>query len=364
MTDAIHHGKRTAHPSYLSNNAGSCYIVSALWEHRAMIKRIFKYRLLSHAFVWLGSWAAFYLLVYFNEGATSAFKVTAPMMLAGPMLVYAHFESLTRFFERRRYFAYCISLVVIVPVSSIIVELLHAMIDPDPNSHTNGLGIAIFFVIISTGFRYFQRGMSLQYRLQEAEFKRLQAEMALLRSQINPHFLFNALNSIYALSLDRSNNLSEVILKLSDMMRYLMDGSRLKTVPLSDEIIFIKNYVELEKQRMDEGSDVHLSVRGDSGDRIIAPMLMVPIVENCFKHGMRNYDGNNYIRIEIEILDDRVCFTTENNKNGQGPDNGTHTPGMGLENLQRRLILLYEGKHRLTINEEKSTYKVEMVLWL
>ena len=94
MTDAIHHGKRTAHPSYLSNNAGSCYIVSALWEHRAMIKRIFKYRLLSHAFVWLGSWAAFYLLVYFNEGATSAFKVTAPMMLAGPMLVYAHFESL------------------------------------------------------------------------------------------------------------------------------------------------------------------------------------------------------------------------------------------------------------------------------
>lgn len=329
-----------------------------------MIKRIFKYRLLNHAFVWLGSWAAFYLLVYFNEGATGAFKVTAPMMLIGPLPVYAHFEALTRFFERRRYLAYCISIAIIVLVSSVLAELLHTIIDPDPNSHTNGLGIAIFFVIFSTGFRYFERGMSQQYRLQEAEFKQLQTEMALLRSQVNPHFLFNALNSIYALSLDRSKNLNDVILKLSEMMRYLLESSRQKTVPLSDEIIFIKDYVELEKLRMDEGADVHLSVKGDSGNRTIAPMLMVPIVENCFKHGMRNLNGNNYIRIGIEISGDRVHFATENNKDDERSEKGNFTSGMGLENLQRRLTLLYEGKHRLTINEEKTTYKVEMVLWL
>ena len=121
------------------------------------------------------------------------------------------------------------------------------MIEKDPDSHTSGLGIAIMFIVMSTGFRYYGRGVKQQYLLQEAEFKRVQAELAVLKSQVNPHFFFNTLNNLYALSLDKSNRVPDVILKLSELMRYVLDSSQKKTVPLEDELRFIGNFVELER---------------------------------------------------------------------------------------------------------------------
>jgi hypothetical protein len=314
-----------------------------------------------HVIVWLGAWAAFYLMVRFAEGHTVALRITTPMMLAGPLPVYTHFAALARLFERRRYLAYGLSVVAIAAVSTVWAEFIHGVVEPDPDSHTNGLGVTVLFITASTGFRYFSRGMGQQYRLQEAEFKQLQTEMALLRSQVDPHFMFNTLNNLYALSLDRSPRLPDTILKLSELMRYLLDTSKQKSVPLADEIRFVENYVDLEKLRLDEGVDVRLRVEGDPGSRLVAPMLMIPFVENCFKHGIRGGGDGNVARIHIaiEMTGDRVKFTAENDKAANAPA----ADGVGLEILKRRLALLYPARHELSISDGAETFNVEMELW-
>jgi hypothetical protein len=317
--------------------------------------------------VWLGAWAAFYAMVRFGEGHAAALRITTPMMLAGPLPVYAHFAALAYLFEKRRYLAYGLALVAIAAVSTVWAGFIHGVIEPDPNAHTNGLGVAVLFLTASTGFRYFSRGMGQQYHLQEAEYKRLQTEMALLRSQVDPHFMFNTLNNLYALSLDSSPRLPATILKLSELMRYLLDTSRQETAPLVDEIRFVENYVELEKLRLEEGADVRLSVVGDPGSRHVAPMLMIPFVENCFKHGLSGGEGGNRARIHIDVAmtDDRVRFAAENDKTAQPSSaDGDSAAGLGLANLERRLELLYPGRHTLSIDDGVGSYKVEMVLWV
>jgi len=283
--------------------------------------------------------------------------------------VYAHFVALARLFERRRYVAYAVSLVAIVAVSSLWAEFVHSLVINDPDSHTNGLGLAVMYLTFSTGVRYFSRGMGQQYRLQETEFKRLQAEMALLRSKVDPHFMMNTLNNLYALSLDGSPRLPDLILKLSELMRYLLDTSMQKSVPLADEIRFVENYVAFEKLRLDEGADVRLRVEGEPGSRLVAPMLMIPLVENCFKHGLPDGgdggDGSGgqdgiHIQIQIELGDDWIRFTAENDK----PSSAAGAGGVGLETLRRRLALLYPDRHELSVTDDGGTYKVEMALWV
>lgn len=326
--------------------------------------RLWKHRPIRHVFVWLGSWIAFYLAVRFQEGHAAAVSLTTPMMLAGPLPVYAHFAALQRYFEKRKYIPYCVWLGVIVAVSAFWAQFIFGLIERNPDSHTNGLGIAVFFIMFSTGFRYFSHGMSRQYRLQEAESKQRQTEIALLRSQINPHFLFNTLNNLYALSLDQSTRVPEVILKLSELMRYVLDSSHRKTVHLGEEVRFIESYVELERLRLDRNDEIRLQVIGEPGSRFIAPMLMLPFVENGFKHGVTDAQKGGYIHIGIEMARDRILFSIENRSSGSGGAGDGSVGGMGLENVKQRLALLYPGRHHLSVADGEDTHRVEMSLWL
>jgi hypothetical protein len=317
-------------------------------------------RIVRHVGVWSVAWAALYFMVRVDEGHAEALRITTPIMLAGPLPVYAHFVALARLFERRRYVAYAVSLVAILALSSLWAGFVHALVDKAPGSHTNGLGLAVMYLTFSTGFRYFSRGMGQQYRLQETEFKQLKAEMALLRSKVDPHFMMNTLNNLYALSLDSSPRLPDLILKLSELMRYVLDTSMRKSVPLADEIRFVENYVEFEKLRLDEAADVQLRVEGDPGSRLVAPMLMIPVVENCFKHGLRDGDNGGHIHIHIESDGDRLRFAAENDKPSRTGSSG----GVGLATLRRRLMLLYRDRHTLSVSDDGGTYKVEMELWV
>ncbi len=307
-------------------------------------------------------WAAFYLMVRVHEGHEAALKIATPLMLAGPLPVYAHFVALQRLFERRRYFAYGLALLAIVLVSAICAESIHALIDRDPNSHTNGLGVAILFLTFSTGIRYFSRGMGQQYRLQEAEFKRLQAEMALLRSQLNPHFMFNTLNSLYALSLDRSERLPDVILKLCELMRYALESSQRDRVPLQDEIRFLESYVTLERLRLSGEPDVRLQVNGGAPNLQIAPMLLVPLVENGFKHSGVGPGAGGYVHMNLEATAQRVRFSVVNDTSPAASPAESSGDGLGLANLKRRLELLYPGSHELKIAADEARFRVELTL--
>ena len=327
-------------------------------------KRIWENRIFRHVFYWICIYAAFYAIVRPFETHTLAFKLSTFFTASGPVPVYLHLFVLGRFFERRKYPAYFIGLVIVLILSTAFSEYIFRVIEEDPDSHTSGLGIAIMFIVMSTGFRYYVRGVKQQYKLQEAEFKHLQTELALLKSQVNPHFFFNTLNNLYALSLDKSDRVPGVIMKLSELMRYVLDSSQKKMVPLEDELRFVENYVELEKLRLSGTPDIRLRFDGNPAGKRITPMLLVPFVENSFKHGMGNSANEGFITVVSEFRGENFRFIIENSKPGSASHDGKVSNGMGLTNVKRRLELLYPERYQLSIDEDEERYTVKLSVQL
>lgn len=328
------------------------------------IRSIWRFRTIRHVFYWVLAFLLFYLTVLMHDSHAVAIEVASIIIIPAPVPVYLHFIALKYFFEKRMYFLYFSSLVVILLFSGFVIEQVFYMIVLDPNSRTSGIATALFFILFTTGLKYFTQGMRKQYLLQESESKRLQTELTLLKSQLHPHFFFNTLNNLYALSMERSDIVPGLILKLSSLMRYVLYCSRKKTVSLKDEIDFIKNYVELERLRVGENQDILFQVDGNLSEEEIAPLLLIPFVENGFKHGLMTTAKNGYIHINSTIHDDRFLFTVENSKlkNSSGTDDGCNR--IGLENVMRRLELYYPESHSLDIQEDNDRFYVELTIRL
>ncbi len=331
---------------------------------KKIIKKLWQNQIFRHVFYWFCTYAFVFLNILVWDTALTALKVSTILVLPGPIPVYLHFYVQRKFFEQRKYLPYIISLPVIILISGFLIEMVFHIIEKTPGSQTSGIGTAIGYLIVTSGFKYYRLGVKQQYRLQEAEFKQMQTELALLKSQINPHFFFNTLNNLYSLSLDKSERVPEVILKISDLMRYVLDNSKEKTVPLSDEVQFLKSYVALKKLRLSDNADVRMNVDGNFNGRQIAPMLLVPFIENSFKHGLNASAEAGYISIDITSEDNNLKFIIENSRmlSASPVENGQTK--MGLDNVKRRLKLLYPDKHRLSIFEDESSYKVELEIQL
>jgi hypothetical protein len=322
--------------------------------------------LFRHCVYWLSAFAFFYLSVLIYDDSALALKIAAVVLLPAPAPVYLHLAAWKFCFARRRYVLYFAALVAILGVSAWWIEFVFQLIMQDPASHISGFAVALFFIVFTTGFKYFTQGSRQQYLLQEAEFKQMQTELALLKSQLHPHFFFNTLNNLYALSLERSDRVPEVILKLSELMRYVLDSSRRKTVALADELRFIENYVELERLRLSGGRDISLRIEGHPNGAQIAPMLLIPFVENGFKHGMDAAAGEGFIAIRARLGRGRFRFTVSNSKHGPGGSAPacSVSGGIGLENARRRLQLHYPGAHELFIRDTDESYEVELSIEL
>lgn len=188
-----------------------------------------------------------------------------------------------------------------------------------------------------------------------------QMEMKLLKAQLNPHFLFNSLNNIYALSLENLPETSDTILKLSELMRYQLQSSKQQVLSLADELQFIQNYIDLERIRLTDKSDVQLYIEGEVTNEQIAPMLLIPFIENSFKHGV-NTIQENFIHIFIHIHDRQLSFDI---KNSVPPKKMKRiSTKTGLDNTQRRLDLLYKNQYDLNITAENDTFNVHLELEL
>lgn len=329
-----------------------------------ILKRLWQNRISRHVFYWLIIYAAFYAIIRPFESHIYALRLATFFAASGPIPVYFHLFIVKRYFEQRRYVSYIVGLAMVIAISSTFSNFLFRMMEKDPDSHSSGLGFAVMYVVVSTGFRYYGRGVKQQYRLQEAEFKHLQTELALLKSQINPHFFFNTLNNLYALSLDKSDRVPGVIMKLSELMRYVLDSSQKKTVPLEDELRFMENYIELEKLRLSGAPDVRFRIDGDLTGKRMAPMLLIPFVENGFKHGLSNSSEGGYIHIVSEVRGGSLHFSVENSKAEVASHGIKKTKEIGLANVRRRLELLYPERHRLSLHEDETKYKVELVIQL
>ncbi len=195
----------------------------------------------------------------------------------------------------------------------------------------------------------------------ELETQTIQSELNFLKSQINPHFLFNTLNSLYALTLKKSPEAPEIVIKLSEMMRYMLYECNEKWVPLTKEVNYLKNYIDLEKLRQAKPTTIHFDIEGDIENQKIAPLLFIPFIENCFKHGINQSIDDGFINIKMVVNQSKLEFQVENSKNEKKPSQQTvRSGGIGLINVKRRLELIYAKEYLLDIKETPNIYIVTL----
>ncbi|MBD1395294.1 sensor histidine kinase [Mucilaginibacter glaciei] len=219
---------------------------------------------------------------------------------------------------------------------------------------------SIIFIFLSTVLK-FTTDWFLNERIQrDLENQRLSAELSFLKSQINPHFLFNSLNSIYSLAYQKSDTTPEAILKLSEIMRYMLYECNDNKVELSKELQYLHNYIDLQKIRFGNKAFIQFEVTGEVNDQYVVPLLLISFIENAFKHGVAN-DPLLPINMRVNLEDGHLFFFIQNKKHSHNRD---ASGGIGLVNVQRRLDLLYPSKYNLDIRDEADTYTVQLSLVL
>jgi two-component system, LytTR family, sensor kinase len=218
-------------------------------------------------------------------------------------------------------------------------------------------GASTIFAIVNDWFRQ-------QKEREELKNQTMQSELNFLKSQINPHFLFNTLNSLYAHTLKKSDEAPEIVLKLSEMMRYMLYECNEKEVFLRKEVQYLGNYLELEKLRQTKNTKLNFKVNGDVSDQKIVPLLFIPYIENSFKHGINNSISDSYVDIQLNIEAHNIQLVVENSKTDVVAQSisGRKSGGIGLINARRRLDLLYPNAHELNIFETPNTYKIVLNL--
>ena len=185
------------------------------------------------------------------------------------------------------------------------------------------------------------------------------AELQFLKSQIQPHFFFNTLNTLYGLTLANSKKAPELVLKLSDLMRYMLYETRADSVLLKKEIQYLENYIELEKMRFGNRFNVQFGVNGSLNGQQIPPMLLLPFVENAFKHSLTEAENGAFIAIDLTINTNNLSFKVENTI-AQDASTIKEVGGIGLKNVQKRLHLLFPETHQLKILAEQDLYLIHL----
>lgn len=200
---------------------------------------------------------------------------------------------------------------------------------------------------------------------QQLSKEKLEAELRFLRAQIHPHFLFNMLNNVYALSLKKSDQTPQMLLKISSLLDFMLYRSNANSVPLHKEVELIQNYLEIERIRYGDRINISLHIAGGANGHYIAPLILFPFVENSFKHGVSAGIENGWINLTILVRDDTLWVKIENSKTRSvGPDLSGASNGIGFNNALRRLDLLYPGRYTLDAIDKGSQFVVELSLQL
>ena len=271
-------------------------------------------------------------------------------------------------FRKRSVPVYLLSLLLLIAVFSVVHLLLKEWIMPDDLMRRHwdvfwAVVPVVFVTAISTGYGFMTFLLKQERARREEQQERLQSELSFLRSQISPHFIFNVLNSIVYLIRSQSQLAEHVTIKLSELMRYMLYESNDAQVPLDREIDYLRNYVELQKIRFEEDVDIRLHIEGEADIQPIEPMLLIPFVENAFKHGVGMIEAP-FIDIFLKIAPAELKFEVRNKISDYPEEDKDSSSGIGLKNVRRRLELLYPHQHRLQASQEGDTYIVKLSLQL
>lgn len=327
--------------------------------------------LLYHGVFWI---SLFLILVVSDRSElTLPFKLIKEfvnILFFGTIVYINLYLLIPSFLKEKKYLLYAFALllfvVLITPVKTMIYYVLFTgnnvfterLIESQPYIFISNL----FFGFGSTIFQILSDWRESEDERRELELQNTQTELNFLKSQINPHFLFNTLNNIYALTLIKSDVAPETVIKLSEIMRYMLYECNEEKVPLLKEIQFIKNYYELEKLRLKSNSEIILSITGDTAGYKIAPLILNPFIENAFKHGINSNVNSAYVHISLLIEKQQLEFEIENNipKVYREKKNG----GIGLKNVKRRLEIIYPEEHELSIKDQENIFQVKLKLKL
>lgn len=328
-----------------------------------------------HVFFWLSLISLFLLIVHNNTKMTMQ-RLLVIFVLYGFInisLFYINYLFfIPRFLNRKRYNMYAAGVLLTIVLYGFGKYGVGLLFKADVLMHMKGevIGFASYFLsTVFTSLLFIFLSIVLKFsvdwflneRIQrDLENQRLSAELAFLKSQINPHFLFNSLNSIYSLAYQHSENTPGAILKLSEIMRYMLYECNDNKVDLAKELQYLHNFIDLQKIRFGNKAYIDFKVEGQVGDQRIVPLLLIAFIENAFKHGVAN-DALSPIRLQIELDDKQLHFYIQNRKHTNNRDS---SGGIGLNNVRRRLDLLYPGKYKLDIRDEIDTYTCELSLVL
>ncbi len=265
------------------------------------------------------------------------------------------------FYKKQLYTYFVISLIVFNFVYVFIVYWIPTTIYKKDNDDFFTIFLDfLIFTAFTSSIKIARYSYLKEKEYAAMQIQQLKTELSLLKSQVNPHFLFNTLNNLYGLIIQNQNEQAgNITLKLSDLMRYLLESGKIEQVSLQKEIKFLEDYLALEKIRLANQADIRLEISGFEKEVFVAPLLFIPLVENAFKHGLQTISENNFnnfAHFSLSLQGNELYFEAKNSvgKNLLVQEKS----GIGLENLRKRLLLIYPKKHFLEIEENERFFKV------
>ena len=328
-------------------------------------------RIQRHIFYWL-SWSLFYVLVnYFsNEGEPLSKWIAFEAVVLPVKVTFTYFVAyflMPMFLYQNRIGQFAISFVCSLLVfgyllfwvySTIVNPQIMGGIPPYKSDQFVYKGLELIYIAsIFVGFKFFQNYQNEQQQNQKLIQEKAEAELKYLRNQIQPHFLFNTLNNIYGMVLsDNKKAASNTIVEFSNLLSYMLYDSNVLKVPLEKELQYLESYIELEKLRYSDRLELTYEKTIESKSNQIAPLLLIPLVENAFKHGPAKEKSRSFIEIRIVVNHECLFFKVRNSfkENTAQPDIQS---GIGLANVQKRLQLIYPNNHEMTVKKE-GTFQV------
>lgn len=343
-------------------------------EQRKKIQHFFAQPVVSHSLVWFFAFLIHFALQEFDQSFFFHFTNSLLRISVWMCLVYYNREYLIpNYLTKDRILTYfgllILSVLIITPIGNI---LLYFKFNNYPQyqqylaqTHHSHFLVNFFVVGASAIIKIISDWVKHQRERAELQTQTMQSELRFLKSQINPHFLFNTLNNLYALTLKKSDKAPEIVVKLSEMMRYMLYECNEKRVPLEKEVNYIKNYLDLEALRQGKEVEIKFEVQGAVEQQKIAPLMFIPFLENSFKHGLNHAISKGFVHIILLIEDKDILFHIENSKPNSIPlTEHPRSGGIGLVNVRRRLNILYPDHHTLSIEDQPNVYIVDLKLEL
>ncbi len=340
---------------------------------RDKLYQLSKKPLLTHGVFWF----ILLMLLTLNEASMQNFWFVFTneliTLFVYALVIYLNlYYLIPNYLTQKRFFTYSALLVLATMIVTPLLVLLlyfkfyrHPTLRTELLANQNWYFLTTFVVAaISTIFKIITDwGRQLREK-QALENQTMQSELRFLKSQINPHFLFNTLNNLYALTLKKSDKAPEIVIKLSEMMRYMLYECNEKKVLLEKEVNYIRNYLDLEALRQGKEVEIRFELEGNVSGQQIAPLMFIPFLENSFKHGLNNHLNRGFVHIGLAVEPEKIHFQISNSKPAAPglPRNSKISGGIGLVNIRRRLDLIYPEQYRLEIKDEPDVYNVILEL--